>query len=152
MRARLDWCVRYPAGVFCVDAFNWRQMVQAARQAGIQDEQIALISPYRLQLKHLAFPEFPGVEVSTIDKYQGRDRDWIIISLVRSNASANVGELLRDWQRLNVAFTRAKKKLVLLGSAKTVLQHDSFVKLSELLKTRDWLFHLPADATSHQFA
>ena len=50
-----------------------------------------------------------GVEVSTVDKYQGRDKECIIVSLVRSNTERRIGSLLRDWRRINVAFTRAKK-------------------------------------------
>ena len=90
--------------------------------------------------------EFEGVEVSTIDKYQGRDRDCVIISLVRSNFDGNIGELLNDWKRLNVAFTRAKKKLILVGSVKTVLDNSSFLKLKELVQERNWLINLPPTA------
>lgn len=61
-----------------------------------------------------------GVEVSTVDKYQGRDKECIIVSLVRSNTERRIGSLLRDWRRINVAFTRAKKKLILIGSETTL--------------------------------
>ena len=56
------------------------------------------------------------LEVSTVDKFQGRDKDCIIVSLVRTNCGNHIGGLLRDWRRVNVAFTRAKKKLILVGS------------------------------------
>ena len=58
--------------------------------------------------------------MSTVDRFQGRDKECIIVSLVRSNEEGKVGGLLRDWRRINVAFTRAKKKLVLVGSASTL--------------------------------
>lgn len=119
-----------------------------SKKCGIKNNQISLISPYRPQLKYLNFDskEFEGVEVSTIDKYQGRDRDCVIISLVRSNFDRNIGELLNDWKRLNVAFTRAKKKLILVGSVKTVLDNSSFLKLKELVQERNWLINLPPNA------
>ena len=92
-------------------------IIKTSISSGIEESQISLISPYRPQLKYLNFSEYKGITVSTIDKFQGKDSDFVIISLVRSNTTRNVGELLKDWQRLNVAFTRAKKKLLLVGSA-----------------------------------
>lgn len=61
-----------------------------------------------------------GVEVLTIDRCQGRDKRVLLLSFVRSNARGAVGGLLGDWQRLNVAFTRAKVLLVMVGSARTL--------------------------------
>lgn len=52
------------------------------------------------------------IEISTVDKYQGRDKEMIILSLVRSNMEGHVGKLIKDWRRINVAFTRAKSKLI----------------------------------------
>uniref|UniRef100_A0A6T6DHT9 DNA replication ATP-dependent helicase/nuclease n=1 Tax=Craspedostauros australis TaxID=1486917 RepID=A0A6T6DHT9_9STRA len=63
-----------------------------------------------------------GLEFSTIDRYQGRDKDAILISFVRSNTSGNAGRLLQDIRRLNVALTRAKSKLILIGSFSTLTQ------------------------------
>lgn len=63
-----------------------------------------------------------GLEVSTIDRYQGRDKPVIILSLVRSNPEGNVGRLLQDKRRLNVALTRAKAKLIVVGSYSTLHQ------------------------------
>ena len=60
-------------------------------------------------------PSASSIEKFTIDKYQGRDKGTIVISFVRSNAKNVIGELLKDWRRLNVAITRAKKRLVLVG-------------------------------------
>lgn len=118
----------------------------AVRDYGIEARQVSLISPYRPQLKYLNFDD--KIEVSTIDKYQGRDCDCVVISLVRSNPAGNIGELLTDWQRLNVAFTRSKKKLVLVGSVRTVLNNPAFKKLKDLVDERDWLIHLPSDSIS----
>lgn len=114
-----------------------------ALNRGINGNQISLISPYRPQLKYLNFVEISDHPIiSTIDKYQGKDSDFVVISLVRSNPNGNIGELLTDWQRLNVAFTRAKKKLILIGSLGTVLENSAFRKLKELIDERDWLINL----------
>lgn len=114
-----------------------------ALRRGINGNQISLISPYRPQLKYLNFVDISDHPIiSTIDKYQGKDSDFVIISLVRSNPNGNIGELLTDWQRLNVAFTRAKKKLILIGSLGTVLENSAFRKLKELIDERDWLINL----------
>ena len=80
-----------------------------------------MISPYLAQPIELQMMlGWNGVEVSTVDKYQGRDKECIIVSLVRSNTERRIGSLLRDWRRINVAFTRAKKKLILIGSETTL--------------------------------
>ena len=57
-----------------------------------------------------------GLEISTIDRFQGRDKSAIILSLVRSNEEGKVGRLLQDFRRLNVAFSRAKMKMIIVGS------------------------------------
>ena len=80
-----------------------------------------MISPYLAHTIELQMMlGWNGVEVSTVDKYQGRDKECIIVSLVRSNTERRIGSLLRDWRRINVAFTRAKKKLILIGSETTL--------------------------------
>ncbi len=61
-----------------------------------------------------------GLEISTIDRYQGRDKSVIILSFVRSNLKGNTGRLLQDKRRLNVALTRAKCKLIMVGSFSTL--------------------------------
>uniref|UniRef100_A0A4W5RRG7 DNA replication ATP-dependent helicase/nuclease n=1 Tax=Hucho hucho TaxID=62062 RepID=A0A4W5RRG7_9TELE len=94
---------------------------------------IGVIAPYRQQLKAisglLAGPAFSTVEVNTVDKYQGRDKSVIIVSFVRSHPEGNLGELLKDWRRLNVAITRAKHKLLMVGSAPTLRRYAPLEKL-----------------------
>lgn len=124
-------------------------LLAALGHAGLPDSEVAIISPYRPQLKLLQALVPPSVSVSTVDKFQGLDADCILISLVRSNPEQNIGQLLRDWARLNVAFTRAKRKLILVGSASTVLQQGSFGELDRLLRSRGWVLDLPADALRH---
>ncbi len=74
----------------------------------------------------------------TADKYQGRDKRCIVVSLVRSNERREAGRLLADWQRLNVAVTRARHKLVLLGSGSTIASVPLLAELVALVKQRGW--------------
>ena len=88
-----------------------------------------------------------GLELSTIDRYQGRDKDVIILSTVRSNAGGKVGRLLLDMRRLNVALTRAKCKLIIVGSFSTLSKgSDPPRPLLARVNRRDQRFLLPEDA------
>ncbi|KAL7558601.1 hypothetical protein ACA910_001301 [Epithemia clementina (nom. ined.)] len=93
---------------------------------GVDVASIGVICPYRAQIRileddpMLAKLRKDGLELSTIDRYQGRDKDVIILSLVRSNDKGRVGRLLSDARRLSVAVTRARKKLVMVGSFSTL--------------------------------
>ncbi|TSK22614.1 DNA replication ATP-dependent helicase/nuclease DNA2 [Bagarius yarrelli] len=102
-------------------------------KAGCKANDIGVIAPYRQQLKAIsALLEgkcFRAVEVNTVDKYQGRDKSVIIVSFVRSHIEGNLGELLKDWRRLNVAITRAKQKLLMLGSAPALRLYAPLEKL-----------------------
>jgi hypothetical protein len=70
----------------------------------------------------------------------------MLLSLVRANRRGEAGRLLADWQRLNVALTRAKAKLLLVGSAATVRRVPMLAALLGLLRERGWVLPLPADA------
>jgi DNA replication ATP-dependent helicase Dna2 len=87
-----------------------------------------------------------SVELNTADKYQGRDKSVIIVSLVRSNTAGQVGELLRDWRRVNVLLSRAKQKLVLIGSASTLSHCAVLSALVAAVRDRGWVLQLPPDA------
>lgn len=91
-----------------------------------------------------------GLDVSTIDRYQGRDKETVIVSLARSNEAGKTGRLLEDKRRLNVALSRAKKKLIILGSYNTLLKGCSVLKpvLNEL-KSRHWIESPPSNATDY---
>lgn len=86
--------------------------------SGVPPQSIGIISPYNAQVtllkKSLYQEEIAGVEVSTVDGFQGREKDVIIISLVRSNDKFEVG-FLKDKRRLNVAMTRPKRQLCVIG-------------------------------------
>ena len=85
-----------------------------------------------------------GMETLTIDSAQGRDKECIVLSLVRSNPERECGDLLADWRRLNVALTRAKQKLVLLGSRKTLQEAPLLSELLHILAAKGCIRALPA--------
>ncbi|XP_020577562.1 DNA replication ATP-dependent helicase/nuclease DNA2 isoform X2 [Phalaenopsis equestris] len=88
----------------------------------ISEDEIGIITPYNSQASHIQCATSACVEIHTIDKYQGRDKDCLIISFVRSveNSKSCSTSLLGDWRRINVALTRAKKKLIMVGSCGTL--------------------------------
>ncbi|XP_037603168.1 DNA replication ATP-dependent helicase/nuclease DNA2 [Sebastes umbrosus] len=120
-------------------------------KAGCKPSDIGVIAPYRQQLKSISAllqsSAFTGVEVNTVDRYQGRDKSLIIFSFVRSTAEeGNLGELLKDWRRLNVAITRAKHKLLMVGSVTTLRRYAPVEKLLNHLQQENMIIHLPPAA------
>ncbi|KAL5148049.1 DNA replication ATP-dependent helicase/nuclease DNA2 [Glycine soja] len=92
---------------------------------GIGSEHIGIITPYNSQANLIRnAASMTSLEIHTIDKYQGRDKDCILVSFVRSteNPTSCAASLLGDWHRINVALTRAKKKLIMVGSRRTLLK------------------------------
>ncbi len=96
---------------------------------GVPPGEIAVISPYDAQvqrLRQLLQDEVErGVEVDTVDGFQGREKEAVIVSLVRSNDTGEVG-FLADVRRMNVALTRARSKLVVVGDGATVARHPFY--------------------------
>ncbi|KAM9860402.1 DNA replication ATP-dependent helicase/nuclease DNA2 [Aulostomus maculatus] len=120
-------------------------------KAGCKASDIGVIAPYRQQLKSISAllqsSAFGGVEVNTVDKYQGRDKSLIVLSFVRSTAEEeNARELLKDWRRLNVAVTRAKHKLLMVGSAATLRRYAPVEKLLNHLEQENMISFLPPSA------
>ncbi|XP_019394042.1 PREDICTED: DNA replication ATP-dependent helicase/nuclease DNA2 isoform X1 [Crocodylus porosus] len=124
-------------------------------KAGCKPSDIGIISPYRHQLKiitDLMTSSYVNkVEVNTVDKYQGRDKSIIIVSFVRNNTDDNVGTLLKDWRRLNVAITRAKHKLIMLGCVPSLCRYPPLEKLLCHLNSETMIFNLPAGTHEHVF-
>lgn len=85
------------------------------------------------------------LEVQTVDTYQGRDKEVILLSMTRCNAEGAVGALLSDLRRLNVAFTRAKRKLVIIGSLQTLERgcHPQMQATLQVIRQRGWVQELP---------
>lgn len=103
---------------------------------------VGIISPYRAQVqylrrqlkKHEYFKPFRQfITINTVDGFQGQERDIILVSLVRSNDDGQIG-FLRDLRRMNVAITRARMKLIILGDALTMTRHPFYRKLHEYIK------------------
>lgn len=98
---------------------------------------IAIISPYRAQVRYLRklisdtpfFQSFRKIiTVNTVDGFQGRESDVVLISLVRSNDDGNIG-FLKDLRRMNVAMTRARMKLIIIGNSSTLTRYPFYKKL-----------------------
>ena len=103
---------------------------------------VGVISPYRAQVQYLRrllkkrefFKPYRSlISVNTVDGFQGQERDIILISLVRANDDGQIG-FLRDLRRMNVAITRARMKLIILGDASTMTRHPFYKKLYEYIE------------------
>ena len=103
---------------------------------------VGIISPYRAQVQYLrrqikkkewAKPYRQLISVNTVDGFQGQERDIILISLVRANDDGQIG-FLRDLRRMNVAITRARMKLIILGDASTMTRHPFYRKLYDYIE------------------
>lgn len=103
---------------------------------------VGIISPYRAQVQYLKKlikkyeffkPYRRLISVNTVDGFQGQERDVILISLVRSNDEGQIG-FLKDLRRMNVAMTRARMKLIILGNKNTMTKHPFYKKLWEYVE------------------
>ena len=103
---------------------------------------VGIISPYRAQVQYLRrqirhddyFKPFRNaIAVNTVDGFQGQERDIIVISLVRANDDGQIG-FLRDLRRMNVAITRARMKLIILGDTSTLTRHPFYRKLHQYIQ------------------
>jgi predicted DNA helicase len=96
---------------------------------GLAPADVAVISPYDAQVQRLrqllADHLDAGLEVDTVDGFQGREKEAVVVSLVRSNEAGEVG-FLADVRRMNVAITRARKKLVVVGDGATISRHPFY--------------------------
>ncbi|EGO52296.1 hypothetical protein NEUTE1DRAFT_118717, partial [Neurospora tetrasperma FGSC 2508] len=106
-----------------------RQHVRGLVKAGVRPDDIAVVTPYNAQLSILAplKDEFPGIELGSVDGFQGREKEAVIVSLVRSNDEGEVG-FLGEKRRLNVAMTRPKRSLTVIGDSETVKKGSTFLK------------------------
>ncbi|XP_048140826.1 DNA replication ATP-dependent helicase/nuclease JHS1 isoform X5 [Rhodamnia argentea] len=121
-------------------------------ESGIEEEDIGIITPYNSQAGLLRDAVCrTSVEIHTIDKYQGRDKDCILVSFVRSNKEGNHcnSSLLGDWHRINVALTRAKKKLIMVGSLGTLSKLPLLKLLIENVDKQSGILSLSKEDFSH---
>lgn len=133
------------------------QLVDALLTVGVPASEIGVMTHYRSQLsllKHGLRGHGGAIEMHTADRFQGRDKEVVILSLVRSNEACNIGDLLKDWRRINVAFTRAKTKLLVVGSRDTLKgsgKEEMLARFIGLMEERAWIYDLPADALEAHF-
>ena len=116
--------------------------VRIGRQRIIDERiDVGIISPYRAQVQYLRHlikktdfykPFRKIIAVNTVDGFQGQERDIIVISMVRSNEEGQIG-FLRDLRRMNVAITRARMKLIILGDSATLIRHPFYRRLKEYI-------------------
>ncbi|KAJ5648607.1 hypothetical protein N7490_004979 [Penicillium lividum] len=98
--------------------------------AGVRPEAIAVITPYngqRALLSQMLREKYPGLELGSVDGFQGREKEAVVVSLVRSNEEHEVG-FLGEKRRLNVAMTRPKRHLCICGDSDTISRGSTFLK------------------------
>ncbi len=103
---------------------------------GVDEADIGIISPYADQVKIIQ--DNTPIEVKTVDGFQGREKEIIIISTVRSNDNGNIG-FLSDLRRLNVAITRAKRKLIIIGNRETLITNPTYARLIKFCEEENLL-------------
>ncbi|KAG0041009.1 hypothetical protein BGZ82_003620 [Podila clonocystis] len=104
--------------------------VKGLMASGVASEDIAIITPYSAQnalLRQMLKEDYPDIEIGTVDGFQGREKQAVILTLVRSNDEGEVG-FLSDRRRLNVAMTRAKRHLCVVGNSETLSKNDVFLR------------------------
>lgn len=121
-----------------------KEYLQKIGRERVLDERIdvGLISPYKAQVQYLRQlirkdpffkPYRPAITINTVDGFQGQERDVILISLVRANEEGQIG-FLNDLRRMNVAMTRARMKLIILGDVPTLTRHPFYQRLYEYIE------------------
>jgi ATP-dependent RNA/DNA helicase IGHMBP2 len=105
--------------------------VNALIESGVGPNMIAVISPYSAQVRLLReMLKEPDLEIDSVDGFQGREKEAVIVSLVRSNREGEVG-FLADTRRMNVALTRARRKLIVIGDSATITSHGFYKRMVE---------------------
>lgn len=139
-----------------------RQLQEYIEKIGIErvlDERIdfGLISPYRVQVQYIRQlikrnrffqPLKKLITIHTVDGFQGQERDVILISLVRANTDGNIG-FLNDLRRMNVAITRARMKLIILGDASTLTRHPFYKALHEYIRGNGNIIEIAPESPDH---
>uniref|UniRef100_A0A671NR38 DNA-binding protein SMUBP-2 n=1 Tax=Sinocyclocheilus anshuiensis TaxID=1608454 RepID=A0A671NR38_9TELE len=109
--------------------------IKALTEAGVQVKDIAIIAPYNLQvdlLRQKLSHKYAELEIKSVDGFQGREKEAVVLSLVRSNRKGEVGFLAED-RRINVAVTRARRQLVVVCDSQTVRKHDFLKSLVDYM-------------------
>jgi DNA polymerase III delta prime subunit len=109
--------------------------VEELLAAGVAVGEIAVIAPYAAQVRWLRnHAPVRGIEIDTVDGFQGREKEAVVISLVRSNTTGEIG-FLGDTRRMNVALTRARRKLLVIGDSATLGGHLFYQAMIEYMES-----------------
>lgn len=105
--------------------------VRALIERGVKPSDIAIIAPYAAQVRLLreVLDEVVGLEIDSVDGFQGREKEVVVLTLVRSNPEGDIG-FLSDVRRINVAMTRARRKLLVIGDSATLANLDFYQRLA----------------------
>ncbi len=118
------------------------ELVYYLHKMGLSRGDVGVITPYSAQvklIKELLLEKGLKVEVNSVDGFQGREKEVIIVSFVRSNDEREIG-FLKDLRRLNVAITRPRRKLITVGNSKTLSSHATYTKFIDYVK-REGVFY-----------
>ncbi|KAN0039852.1 hypothetical protein ACTA71_007089 [Dictyostelium dimigraforme] len=131
-----------------------KRHIEKLIECGVKSNDIGVITPYNGQVKLLKSylsKNYPSMEIGTVDGFQGREKDVIIISMVRSNTDAphKVGFLTED-RRTNVAITRARKHVVVVCDTDTISSHEPLKRMVDYFKTNG-LFRSALEYTENEF-
>lgn len=131
---------------------NVEKLVTYMLKAGVTPDQIGVVTPYEGQRAYvvshmqksgpLRTELYKDVEVASVDSFQGREKDFIIVSCVRSNVQQGIG-FLRDPRRLNVALTRAKYGVIIIGNARLLARNPLWYELLTHYQERDCIVEGP---------
>jgi superfamily I DNA and/or RNA helicase len=109
--------------------------VAELRERGLASRDIAVIAPYAAQVRWLREnARDDALEIDTVDGFQGREKEAVLITLVRSNTTGEIG-FLADTRRMNVALTRARRKLIVIGDSATLAHHPFYVALLDYFES-----------------
>ena len=102
---------------------------------GVAPGDIAVIATYAAQVRLLREQlSVPGLEIDSVDGFQGREKEVVVISLVRSNERGEIG-FLQEVRRMNVAMTRARRKLLVVGDSGTLSTHAFYRRMIDTFET-----------------
>ena len=115
---------------------------------GVKSTDIAVIAPYRAQVAavtarlHNRDPATAGVSIHSVDGFQGKEKELVLMTFVRSNPAGEVG-FLKESRRLNVIATRAKRSFIMIGDSKTLVSDPVIASFIEFLKENNAI--IPAE-------
>ncbi len=124
-----------------LEALIVKRVIDDLVTMGLESSLIGVITPYddQVSLLRRMLPE--GIKVSTVDAFQGKEREVIVISFVRSNKNGDIG-FLEDMRRLNVSITRAKSKLIVIGDFSTLSVHPIYADLKRYVGENGYILNL----------